>query len=468
MKNNEEKIFTNEFLFKGTTELKLPEEEKYREAYKSIFPLDQNIDEISDKQWKECFYSKLKDQLNGYLPKNFENVILFLGAGASVKGENWKYGKTMGQIACLILGMLYIRDFDDKNPKKFLLTKTNKTDSKDTDKENKNWNLSPQKEYILTPNEFENIAGLKRGDLCKFLKKGLLGKGPSINFSLEDFISVLDEMVDLIGNQSAFLTDADKSLLERAKATDIFIKEKIIKYVQYKNIKFNNEDGFSHLATIKDIIAKKQGHSKLNVITTNYDMLVEKAAETGNIVVFDGFSFSPEAAFDDSLFDWNLTKQIEGMNTKEISYNSNVINLLKIHGSINWINKNNKVRRISKYANVRKSNERVMIFPSSNKYKQSYDKPYFELLSRFQNLLHKENTLLITAGFSFADDHISRMILDSLKNKQGLKILVTDYSIAPKNKNWKELDEMRKNSFPVVFLKATMNGKEHNLDYYLR
>lgn len=60
------------------------------------------------------------------------------------------------------------------------------------------------------------------------------------------------------------------------------------------------------------------------------------------------------------------------------------------------------------------------------------------------------------------------MILDSLKNKQGLKILVTDYSIAPKNKNWKELDEMRKNSFPVVFLKATMNGKEHNLDYYLR
>ena len=35
MKNNEEKIFTNEFLFKGTTELKLPEEEKYREAYKS-------------------------------------------------------------------------------------------------------------------------------------------------------------------------------------------------------------------------------------------------------------------------------------------------------------------------------------------------------------------------------------------------------------------------------------------------
>ena len=141
---------------------------------------------------------------------------------------------------------------------------------------------------------------------------------------------------------------------------------------------------------------------------------------------------------------------------------------MKIHGSINWINKNNKVRRISKYANVRKSNERVMIFPSSNKYKQSYDKPYFELLSRFQNLLHKENTLLITAGFSFADDHISRMILDSLKNKQGLKILVTDYSIAPKNKNWKELDEMRKNSFPVVFLKATMNGKEHNLDYYLR
>ena len=35
------------------------------------------------------------------------------------------------------------------------------------------------------------------------------------------------------------------------------------------------------------------------------------------------------------------------------------------------------------------------------------------------------------------------------------------------NDNWKKLREMASNTKSIVFLKATMNDKEHGLDYYL-
>ena len=99
---------------------------------------------------------------------------------------------------------------------------------------------------------------------------------------------------------------------------------------------------------------------------------------------------------------------------------------------------------------------------------QSYERPYFELFSKFQALLRKQNTVLITAGFSFADNHISRMIIQALKTIPSLSILVTDFDIssANPNKNWNELIDLMKKDYNIAFLQATMNS---NLtDYFIR
>ena len=125
-----------------------------------------------------------------------------------------------------------------------------------------------------------------------------------------------------------------------------------------------------------------------------------------------------------------------------------------------------------------------MVFPSSDKFAQSYQEPYFELFTKFQDLIKRPNTLLISSGFSFADDHISKMITQALKNNSSLKLLVTDFNIDPNrewdddnkkfneideddskyNQNWAELLRLMNDGYPVTFLKATMNG--NLVDYW--
>ena len=42
--------------------------------------------------------------------------------------------------------------------------------------------------------------------------------------------------------------------------------------------------------------------------------------------------------------------------------------------------------------------------------------PYSDLMRNMQQLLSKNNSVLVTLGYSFSDDHINRIILNSLSN----------------------------------------------------
>ncbi|HAB7537457.1 TPA_asm: SIR2 family protein, partial [Listeria monocytogenes] len=195
--------------------------------------------------------------------------------------------------------------------------------------------------------------------------------------------------------------------------------------------------------------------NKLTIVTTNYDTLFEEAAANLNFTVMDGFTFSYNPYFDSDMFEWNLVKDIPNVKTKELEYKKNIINLLKIHGSLTWVNsiEDNRIYR----KNKKLVEKPIMVFPSSNKYMQSYENPYFELFTKFQELLRRKNTLLITTGFSFADNHIAKMIIQAIKHNTGLAVLVSDYNIEQNHENWIELDALRNNHFRIAFLKATLN-----------
>lgn len=190
-------------------------------------------------------------------------------------------------------------------------------------------------------------------------------------------------------------------------------------------------------------------------MTTNYDTIVEDSAYNLNYTVFDGFTFSHEPTFDVDMFDWYLSKPISEVKSQKEAYKKSVINLLKIHGSLTWEQEGDEIVRKDK-SHIK---EPTMLFPSSNKYMQSYERPYFELFSKFQALLRKQNTVLITTGFSFADNHISQMIIQALKTVPSLSILVTDFNISPENpnENWKELLNLMEQDYSISFLQTTMN-----------
>ncbi|MDZ4065170.1 MAG: SIR2 family protein, partial [Coriobacteriia bacterium] len=139
----------------------------------------------------------------------------------------------------------------------------------------------------------------------------------------------------------------------------------------------------------------------VEVFTTNYDVLIERALENARLGVFDGFVgsyrpfFSPQSVEDDSRMPGAFP-----------------VRLWKIHGSVNW--EEIDVGGSRRIVRGEPSAEGQLIYPTHKKYDQSRKQPYLSLLDRLGHALSGDGALLVTCGFSFGDQHINAAILDAL------------------------------------------------------
>lgn len=430
----------NETIFFIADNLKLSKKgDKYYKNEIELKKIDENIDNenTNDKNTDNENYFKLelKQAVSNFINKSFKHIVVLVGAGASVVNDNNtinnKYGKTINMIAEKVC--------EELKEKKYELTYL--TNEKD-------------KETIETFSLEEIISIIENKEVDKIHIGSKEESGnkednnnksnESIRFDLENFLSKLITYNQLVKNENT----------EKMKNSQKAIFDIIKKNVAYEY----DPKVFRHTSLIKTLSKKLSNENKLSIVTTNYDTLIEDAAELINYTVIDGFSFSREPKFDDDLFEWHLSKHVSNVNTQQNIYKSQVIDLLKLHGSLTWRkNKKGDVLRKDKYA----PGDAVMIFPSTNKYMHSYEDPYFELFTKFQELLKRPNTLLITTGFSFSDNHISQMIIQAINHNTGLYVLISDFDITPDkpNKNWEKLMDMLNDHDPIAFLKATLNDE---------
>ena len=138
----------------------------------------------------------------------------------------------------------------------------------------------------------------------------------------------------------------------------------------------------------------------IEVFTPNYDLLVEQALESEKVPYFDGFVGSKQAFFD-------LTSM------ENDSLPSHWSRLWKVHGSVNWWRtpKDEVVRREG-----HSEGDRQMIYPSHLKYDQSRRMPYYAMLDRMREFLARGKAVLVTCGYSFADQHLNEVILHGLRS----------------------------------------------------
>ena len=360
--------------------------------------------------------------------EKYSNIVFLAGAGASVVGGNSNYGKTVKMIA------------DD------IFVKLDMSDD------------------LYSLEELAKMCRYKDGNI---LEKEKFGESDRLDdgFNLEDFLSTLFHYRPYVPD-----TDTDKFNNSIKKILQL-IKENTTYSYDSKELKHGT------LLNFLSNLSGKDGN-KFSVITTNYDVLIEEAAAANNFVIFDGFNFTPLPKFDSNIFEWNLVKEVQNINTREVEYKDKTFNLVKIHGSLTWEKQDDGTILRKDKDNITDTDKMVMVFPSSDKYAQSYQEPYFELFTKFQDLIKRPNTLLISSGFSFADVHISKMVTQALKNNTSLKLLVTDFNIDPNreyieaerkfklideadskyNQNWAELIDLMDEGYPITFLKATMNS----------
>lgn len=360
--------------------------------------------------------------------EKYSNIVFLAGAGASVTHDlNPKYGKTVKMIANDVF--LKLRDEDELYTLQELARQCRYKDGN-----------------ILDEGEFDTTR---------------LDDG----FNLEDFLSTLF-------HYRPYVPDTDKEKFNNSIKKILQLIKENTNY-SYDSKKLNHGKLLNFLSSL----SVKDGN-KFSVITTNYDVLIEEAAADNNFVIFDGFNFTPRPKFDSNMFEWNLVKEVQNINTREVEYKEKTFNLVKIHGSLTWEKQDDGTILRKEKDSIRDTDKMVMVFPSSDKFAQSYQEPYFELFTKFQDLIKRPNTLLISSGFSFADAHISKMVTQALKNNTSLKLLVTDFNIDPNreynekdgkfklidksdskyNQNWANLIDLMDEGYPITFLKATMNS----------
>lgn len=401
---------------------------KNLKLYQALDPIDRNnknkfykndinheLKKDNDSAIDSVEFKKIvKNESLKFINNKFDNIVVLVGAGASVTDNKFKKDENGIAIAGVTVAKIADEVLEELS--------------------NESSSLNEDQAAVFS---LEKMASMSKYD-DNILNEDKLND----KFNLEDFLS------NILAYEK-FVPEEDK---EKFNNTKNAILDIIIKATSYNY----DSNTFNHVKFLNILSKLTRPENKLNLVTTNYDTLLEDAAESMKWTVFDGFSFSQTPQFDSTMFDWNLVKEVPNVKTNENIYKINVANLLKIHGSLTWERSKSGKNIIRKNKNSVK--RPIMVFPSSNKYAQSYQEPYFDLFNKFQNLLHKPNTLLITTGFSFADNHIARMIISAIQTNDGLSALITDFSIESQNGNWHELETAMNNYYNVAFLKATLNN----------
>lgn len=177
-----------------------------------------------------------------------------------------------------------------------------------------------------------------------------------------------------------------------------------------------------HEEFLRKVTARKINSSRVQLFTTNYDTLWEQAASRAGYIIIDGFSFSHPRKFSGRYFDIDIVNREKTRIKNEDSFIPNVIHLYKLHGSIDWKLSGEDI------VQTEKDGDSLMIYPASDKYESSYKQPFFEMMSRFQQSLRRDNVLLLVMGFGFQDMHIQNVIVEAVKQNPSLHLVILDYN----------------------------------------
>lgn len=237
-----------------------------------------------------------------------------------------------------------------------------------------------------------------------------------------------------------------------------------------------------------EIIAKRNNNlldKQINIFSTNIDDFVEHAIESCGIEFNDGFKGHLSPIFREDSFS-NVVSKISTL------YNNSsmipVFNYMKMHGSINWkqlpdynITLDNMLTNISEVQKKLKDipssllfdefnnnttfddikdfatglyddseldeksldkihnfqnvyDHLVMVNPRKSKFRETVlDLHFYELMRLFSNSLEQSSALLLVAGFSFADEHVAKIVVRAANMNPTLLIVVFAYDESSAN-----------------------------------
>lgn len=342
--------------------------------------------------------SKKREKYAEFLNNQFENLVILTGAGSSVGiGKDILIGEETKERKGRLLAQLW----DDV------------------------------KEVISEETLYEFCKLVKYED--KFKNEG----------EEEQYVKNLEKLLSLANISKNYVEHTPDKDKEKIVIEDVIKKiEDVIK----TNCTLKLPENAPHTLFIEKITKRKVTLPRAKIFTLNYDTLFEQAGRKKNFTIIDGFSFSHPRTFSGRNFDLDIVSRNSSRVKEEDNFIQKVFHLYKPHGSIDWTNEENLI--IQKDGSVKP----LMIYPKDSKYESSYEQPYFEMMSRFQQNVRNENTLLICIGFSFNDKHIVTAIVEALEQNPGFQLMVVNKGIDNWSKSFNPIFEAAKIHSNIVLV----------------
>lgn len=171
----------------------------------------------------------------------------------------------------------------------------------------------------------------------------------------------------------------------------------------------------------------------INVITTNYDHLIEASAAISGWEIWDGFGNGVlSKPIESKIFNKRM-RTLVGYHPRKSPMYENIkhLKIYKPHGSLSWFKKADstffKVPGASvSYFELMKGSEilPVIVTPGIGKYLETHYEPYTNVMAEMKESIHSAKTMVII-GFGFNDEHIQASFQSVLRNSHVPKVIAT-------------------------------------------
>ena len=189
-----------------------------------------------------------------------------------------------------------------------------------------------------------------------------------------------------------------------------------------------------HQLFLKSLLQRPLNLRRANIFTSNYDLAFEYALDNLGIHYIDGFTGFHKRFFKPETFEYDIF--YPGSTTSgKVQRIEKVVRYIKLHGSLSWINSiqrdsNNlygiEEKTLDVIDKLDKKGE-IIIYPSAVKKTYTLDLPYSELFRQFATTITQPQSVLITVGYSFYDEHFNDIIYQALSNPT-FTLIVVDFA----------------------------------------
>lgn len=202
------------------------------------------------------------------------------------------------------------------------------------------------------------------------------------------------------------------------------------------------------LRTIEEILLARRTNllpRQVTIFSTNYDLFVERGcAACPTVILNDGFSRAPGLGWTMEYSSRNFFRTLYSVgNLYDYRVEIPCVNLIKLHGSMSWSKQADTIALApgqrdpilgDTFENRKTFSQGLaVVLPQASKFRETLmDRTYYDLLRIYANHLDRENTLLLSFGFSFSDEHIRDITTRALKNPT-LRMMIFAFDTAARD-----------------------------------